>query len=155
MDYKKMIEEARQSGRANEASMWASIEAVEDILEELRSDAPDKYWRFLRRAHRSLYGCHYDDQFALHDISRMHSTDAQGKEQTGAHWTKAEVVQAWAGKQFPKDTTDADKWVAANAMWHDMRKAYNDEQVLTIAWLFFFADEDYMGEGKVWQYFNC
>jgi hypothetical protein len=40
-------------------------------------------------------------------------------------------------------------------MWHDMRKAFADDQVLTIAWLFFFADEDYKGEGKVWQFMNC
>ena len=46
MGYKQMITEARQEGRANEATMWASIEAVDEMLEELKEKHPEKYWHF-------------------------------------------------------------------------------------------------------------
>ncbi len=154
MGYKQMITEARQEGRANEATMWASIEAVDEMLEELKEKHPEKYWHFMRKAHRQLNGSHYDTMFATHDIERMHSTDAQGREQTGAHWTREQVVQAWSGKQFPAGTTDCDKWVAANAFWHDLHKGFDETQILMAAWLFFFHDEDYKGDGKVWEYMN-
>lgn len=154
MSYKTMIQEARQNGRANEAAMWASIEAVDELLEDMREKQPEKYWCFMRRAHSQLYGSHYDMQFANHDISRMHSTNASGERQMGAHWTREEVVQAWQNQSFPQGTTDCDKWVAANAMWHDLRKKFDDGQILQMAYLFFFQDEDYTGEGKVWEYMN-
>ena len=154
MTYKTMVQEARQTGRTNETAMWASIEAVDDMLEEMREQYPEKYWKFMRKAHEQLYGSHYDMQFANHDISRMHSTDAHGREQVGAHWTREEVVQAWAGRTFPQGTTDCDKWVAANAFWHDLRKHFDDAQILQAAFLFFFSDEDYKGDGKVWAYMN-
>lgn len=154
MTYRQMIETARTSGRANEAAMWASIEAVDEMTEELREKDPEKFWCLMRRTHRALYGSHYDEQFAQYDISKMHSTDAQGRTTAGPHWTREQVAQAWQGKNFPSGTTDCDKWVAANAIWHDMHKHFDDNQVLQIAFLFFFADEDYKGEGKVWEYMN-
>jgi hypothetical protein len=154
MTYKTMVQEARQAGRASETAMWASIEAVDDMLEEMREQHPEKYWKFMRKAHEQLWGSHYDMQFANHDISRMHSTDANGREQVGAHWTREEVAQAWAGRTFPQSTTDCDKWVAANAFWHDLRKNFEDAEILQAAFLFFFADEDWKRDGKVWEYMN-
>lgn len=155
MDYKKMIEDAKRQGKATESVMWASIDSVSELLDDIRLEHPDKYWAFLRHAHEDIYGGHYDEEFARFDIEKMHSTDAQGLKHVGAHWTKAEVVTAMQGKVIPSDITDCDKWVAANAMWHDLRKVLNDSQIINVAVLFFFQDEDWGNHTKIWDYMQC
>jgi hypothetical protein len=59
------------------------------------------------------------------------------------------------GKPMPAGVTDCDKWVAANAMWHDLNKKFDDGQVIHAAILFFLSDEDWPGQGKIWEYMNC
>ncbi|MBO7171779.1 MAG: hypothetical protein J6V52_02345 [Bacteroidaceae bacterium] len=152
--YKNMIQEARKTGRANEDAMWRSVENVEELLEDLRQANPEKYWHFMRKAHESLNGPHFDCQFAKYTVEGLEYTDAEGVRQKGAHWTPEQVEAAWARKAFKPGTTPWDKYVGANAMYADLCKEFSDEDVLKAAYLFFFADEDWKGDGKVWQYFK-
>lgn len=152
--YRKMIEEARKTGRASEDAMWKSVENVEDLLEDLREEHPEKYWHFIRKEHEVLNGPHFDCHFAKHTVEGLEYTDAEGVRQTGAHWTPEQVEAAWARKAFKAGTTPWDKYVGANAMYADLCKEFSDEEVLKAAYLFYFADEDWKGDGKVWQYFN-
>jgi hypothetical protein len=154
MKYRTMIEEARRTGKAGEAAMWASIESVGELLEELEEEHPERYWHFMRRAHESLNGPHFDCQFAKYTVEGLSYTDADGMHQTGPHWTPEQVEAAWARKAFKQGTTPWDKYVGANAMYADLCKEFGDEDILKAAYLFFFADEDWVGDGKVWQYFK-
>lgn len=154
MRYKKMIEDARQKGVASEESMWKSVADMDAMLESMKDTHPEMYWDMMRKTHENLYGPHYDEDFAEYDISKMESTDNSGMRKKGAHWSKDEVKAATMGKPFPSGTTDCDKWVAYNAAWHDFHKNFDDGQILDIAYLFFFADEDWHGEGKIWDYMN-
>lgn len=150
-----MIEEAQRKGKGTEAIMWASVDSVSELLEEMRREHPEKYWAFMRRTHEDIYGCHYNEEFARYDIDQMHSTDANGLKHMGAHWSKQDVVNALQGKPIHADITDCDKWVAANAMWHDLHKAFDDRQVLNATVLFFLTDEDWPSHGKIWEYMAC
>lgn len=152
--YKRMIEEARKTGRASEDAMWKSVENVEELLGDLREEHPEKYWHFIRKEHEALYGPHFDCQFAKYTVEKLEYTDAEGVRQTGAHWTPEQVEAAWARKAFKAGTTPWDKYVGANAMYADLCKEFSDEDVLKAAYLFYFADEDWKGDGKVWQYFK-
>lgn len=154
MKYRTMIEEARRTGKAGEAAMWASIESVGELLEELEEEHPERYWHFMRRAHESLNGPHFDCQFAKYTVEGLEYTDADGMHQTGPHWTPEQVEAAWARKAFKAGVTKWDKYVGANAMYADLCKEFSDEDVLKAAYLFYFADEDWKGDGKVWQYFK-
>lgn len=149
-----MIEEARKTGRANEEAMWRSVENVEELLEEIKEHHPDMYHHFIRKEHEVLNGPHFDCQFAKYTVEGLEYTDAEGVRQTGAHWTPEQVEAAWARKAFKPGTTPWDKYVGANAMYADLCKEFSDEEVLKAAYLFFFADEDWGGDGKVWQYFK-
>lgn len=155
MGYRKMIEEARRMGKGNEAAMWESIESVDELLEEVREEHPEKYWNFMRRAHEAMHGKHYNEEFARWDIEQMHSTDPNGIKHIGAHWSKAEVVAAMQGHPMPAHITECDKWVAANAMWHDLHRGFDDKQIILATILFFFGDEDWGGDGKIWCYMNA
>ena len=51
---------------------------------------------------------------------------------------------------------DNNKYVAFNAMWHDMRGSLDDSQILVAAYNFYFADEDCDDTSpKIWRYMAC
>lgn len=149
-----MIEDARESGRADESVMLKSIDAVDSLLESIRDAHPDVYWKFIRNSHETLYGPHYDKEFAEYDLNGIKYTDADGNDHSGPHWTLDEVVSVTDGQSFAEDVTDYDKWVAYNAAYADFCRKFDDDQILDIAYLFFFDDEDWEGDGKVWEYMN-
>jgi len=156
MKYSDLIKQAQQDGKSSESAMWKSVAHVDCLLEAMKEKQPEEYWIFMRRAHEDLYGQHFDKQFAEYEVSQMYSTDKSGHGMSGAHWTLQEIKAATAGKAYPKGTTEWDLYVAYNACAHDFCKEYADEDILIIAYTFFFADEDWSSEGcsgKVWRYF--
>lgn len=154
MNYKEMVELAQERGHGNVQTMNDSVDHISEMLCKLKQHDPDGFWKFMREQHELLYNGHYSPEFAEWDVERMHSTDDNGKVCKGAHWTRDEVTEATKDMIFPAGTTECDKYVAFNAAWHDFRKKFSDQQILTIAYLFFFADEDWEGHNKVWEYFS-
>ena len=153
MDYKKMIEDFAKNG-GGEEKMWESIAVTADAFEFIKETNPKKYECLMRKQHEILYGKHYDEAMALADVAKMHSVDTNGKEYHGAHWTVEEVEAATAGKTFPKGTTKWDKFVSYNNTWHDLNAKFNDEQIICAAYLLWFADLDWNGDGKIWDYMS-
>ena len=154
MDYKKMIRSYADNG-GDEKKMWASVDVTEEAMEYIRETNPEKYECLMRKLHEALYGKHYSEELAHYDVSKMHSTGADGTKHTGAHWTLEQVDAATASLPFPKGTTKCDKYVAYNAAWHDLHKDFSDEQILKAAYSIWFADEDWHTEGKIWDYMSA
>lgn len=48
----------------------------------------------------------------------------------------------------------SDECVAARALFVHFCKSFSDEDVLRIAYDFYFADEDWKGSGKIWTYMS-
>lgn len=90
----------------------------------------------------------------MQEVHHMHGTGADGVKHTGAYWTVEQIEAATASKPFPKGTTKWDKFVAYNAFKMDLGKKFTDEQILEAAYLFWFADEDWESEGKIWDYMS-
>lgn len=151
--YKDMIKEAQKMGKANEDTMWKSIDHIDELLEKLCEDHPEAYQKFIRQEHENLYGPHFDHHFAEKTIEGISYTDSDNMKKSGAHWTAEQVEAAWARRHFKPDVTKWDKWVAANAIYADLCRELDENQILAAAYLFFFADEDYPRPGKVWEYF--
>ena len=152
MNYRHMVEHAKKAGVANEKTMWESIDSFSELLEELKESHPKLYWEFIRKQHGIMYNDHYDEAFAMWDVSQMHSTDKSGMKKEGAHWTADQIEAAMAGHKFPMGTTKWDKYVAMNASYHDWNKECDDAQILKIGYAFWFADEDWGNESKIWEY---
>lgn len=152
MNYRHMVESAKKAGLTNEKTMWESIDSFSELLEELKESHPQLYWDFMRKQHGIMFHDHYDETFAMWDVSQMHSTDKNGNKKEGAHWTSEQIESATAGMKFPQGTTKWDRYVAFNAIWHDMSKHFEDGEILKIAYAFFFADEDWGDDGKIWDY---
>ena len=150
MELTKLIDTAMRSG---DSKIIAKSEGlVAEAFDYLKEHAEHKYHCYVREMHEIVHGPHYDEEFAEEEVSKLRYTDAAGNEHRGPHWTKAQVVAATNGFEFPKGTTDCDKYVAFNAAYADFSKKFNDEQILNIAYLFFFKDEDWKGDGKIWTY---
>ena len=154
MNYRHMVDTAKKAGVTNEKTMWESIDSFSELLEELKESHPQLYWDFMRKQHGIMYHGHYDETFAMWDVSRMHSTDKTGEKKEGAHWTSEQIESAVVGLKFPQGTTKWDRFVAMNAAYHDWRKDYADADILKIGYLFYFADEDWGDESKVWEYMS-
>lgn len=151
-----MIRQAHEDGKTSEAAMWKSVASVDGLLERLKEEHPEEYWKFMRKAHEDMYGEHFDKQFAEYEVSQMYATDKDGHGKSGEYWSLQQLKTATAGKTFPKGTTEWDIYVAYNACAHDFGKEFSDEDILIIAYTFFFSDEDWSPDGsggKVWRYF--
>ena len=154
MRYKEMLQDAKAKGLANEQKMWDSIGAIDDLLCDIKQEHPDVYWRFLREQHGIMYGGHYSEDYAEHDVKHIVYKDKEGKEHHGGRWSRDEVCEMTQGMTFPQGTTDCDKWVAYNVMFADTCKTLDDEQVKRVAYAFFFCDDDfdYSQGSKIWHY---
>lgn len=142
--YKKMIEEAKAKGLTTEKMMWQSVDDVEEMLCTIKQEHPDKYWTFIRKMHGVLYSNHYTEEFAMHDVEQM--------KPLGMYWSKTQVEEATKGMTFPAGTTPCDKFVAFNAFANDLKPDLPDEEILKAAYAFWFADKDWKGKNKIWEY---
>lgn len=150
-----MLKAAQKNGTANEKTMWRSVESVSDLLDEIKDSHKDLYWSFMREQYGIMSGGHYDEIWAMHDVSEMYSTNKEGKKWHGAYWTVEQIEEATKDKAFPAGTTKWDKFVAYNSAKHDWCKSFDDAQILKIAYDFYFSDEDWTHkESKIWSYMS-
>lgn len=142
--YRKMLEEAKAKGITTEKMMWQSVDDMEEMLCIMKKEHPKEYWAFLRKQHGMLYGNHYTEDFAMWDVEQM--------KPLGMFWTKAQIEEATKGMQFPAGTTSCDKLVAFNAFANDLHGVLPDEEILKASYAFWFADKDWNGKNKIWEY---
>ena len=139
-----MIEDAKAKGITTEKMMWQSVDDLDELLCMMKKEHPKEYWRFMRKQHGILYGNHYTDEFAMWDVEQM--------KPHGMYWTKAQVEEATKNMSFPSGTTPCDKFVAFNAFANDLGGIIKDEDILKAAHAFWFADKDWTGKNKIWEY---
>lgn len=151
MNYRKMVDSAKAAGVTNEKMMWESIDSFSDLLEEIREAHPQMYWDFMRKQHGIMHRGHYDEMFAMYDVSKLEYTDKTGMKKKGAHWTMEQIETATAGMKFPADVTKWDKYVAFNAAYADLCKVFDDGDILKAGHAFYFADEDWGSDTKIWD----
>ena len=152
LKYKEMLEDAKAKGLTSEKVMWESVEDVEEMLCLMKEEHPKEYWRMLRRMHGRIYHHHYTEEFARYDVEKMRWTDKHGVKHEGEYWTVGQIEEATKARPYPAGTTKWDKYVAYNAFHADLCKELEDDAILKAAYLFWFADEDYAEEGKIWMY---
>lgn len=152
--YSEMLEEAKNAGLTNEKIMWKSIAGVSEMLQLVKRDHPEMYWEFMREQHGILYGNHYNESFAIHDVSMIRYTDRMGKKCEGPYWTLEQIESATKGMAYPAGTTKWDKYVAFNGFYADTCTVLEEEQTIKAAHKFYFMDED-APQGKIWLYMEA
>lgn len=139
-----MLEDAKSKGLTSEKTMYQSIDAIDDLLVVMEKEHPKEYWNFMRNQHGLFYNSHYCEKFARWDVEQM--------KPLGMYWTPQQIEDATKGISFPNGTTLWDKFVAYNAFKNDLNDVLKDEEILKVAYAFWFADKDWHGKGKVWEY---
>ena len=119
--YIKMIDEARAKGLTSEKIMNASIADVEDLLKQIKEAHPDLYWKFIKRQHEHLFGCHYNENFGMWRIEQMHYKDKQGVVHHAPHWTKDQHKAAYDSvkSKIPSTYNMYDFAVVLEMLWSD------------------------------------
>jgi hypothetical protein len=134
--------------------VWQMSDVKMKLGEYMTNPTVEGYECLVRKLSEKLYGKHYSEESAMRDVFKMHYTDANGKEYHGPHWTIEQVQAATAGKHFDDEVTKHDKFVAYNATYADLCKILTEDQILKVAYAFWFDDEDWNGEGKIWEYMS-
>ena len=140
-----------------EAKMWASVAVLSEALEPMKETDKENYWCILRKMYGVMSDGHYNEEFAMYDVSMIEYTGRNGEKKRGGYWSADQVEEATRGFRFPSGVNKWDKFVAFNLMYSDLCRKMDDAQVLDAAYLFYFADEDWPGGSstKVWDYVCC
>lgn len=105
----------------------------------------------------------FSDEDARYIVAQMYHTSS-GRKHSGEHYdmTKAkEICERYRGI-IPANASHADVYIAINAQYHDYCELFKawfgdniDVKVFESAVNFWFKDDDYTEENKVYKYFKC
>lgn len=163
--YYDMVKANFNKLRNDDNVMWGSIEMWDKHLEELREHHPDKYWEMMRNTHEMMYGKHFDKVYAEWEVEQMYHKSPDGKVYKGEHWTMEEttgVMMKYKTKLSP-EITPCDFYVALNTEWHAYicwakehfpNETDAENAIIEMAVRFWFMDDDWDGNTKVWCYFR-
>lgn len=130
-----------------ESVMWASTKEISDFLAPMKETHKEEYWNLLRKVFGIMSNGHYNEDFAKHDVSEMRPL--------GEYWSLKQIEDATKGMAFPSGVTPCDKYVAFNAFANDLKGTLEDQDILKAAHAFWFADKDWEGSSKIWEYMCC
>ena len=155
MNYSDIV---KQSFAKGEDRMWKGIDRVSDFLEKMREEHPHEVKCFLKKEYIAMNGKHINKDVALSLVSGMYHTD--GDVPLKSKTITGELVRPEVAQELIKGEDNGDEWywdayVAANAMMHDLANTgLSDAQIMNVAKHFYFHDEDYSDENKVFWYFE-
>ncbi len=133
------------------------------VMSKLQAKHKEMYWDVIKDLHEICEGFHYNEDFAIWEVSQMMHEDKKGEVHKGEHWT-IEQVKAVYEKHKPKlkpTVTCWDFYVAMHSWWHDNicadmsdygaehAEAKNIERGI----MYFFGDDD-APSGKIWRYYR-
>ena len=165
MRYWELIKGNIDKIKGDDAKMNKILELTDELLEEMSHPHPQRYWQFMRDTHEVFYGKHFDREYAEWQVEQMYHKDKDGRTHRGEHWSREQTnaVMANYKSTLSSEVTPCDFYVALNAQWHDyicwMRELFATEQeaedaIIKSAVKFWFQDEDWDGNDKVWAYFR-
>ena len=137
--------------------MWKSTKVISDFLYPMKETNKHEYWKLMREVYGIMSNGHYNEEFAMHDVSDIEYTNRKGEKKEGAYWTIEQVEEATKTMAFPSSVNKWDKWVAFNMMRADLCKDMEDADIIKATYAFFFKDEDWKPNSstKVWDYAAC
>ncbi len=161
MNYTEIVKRHYKTG--GEIAALRSAEAVDCLLDSVKQSDPAAYMRFMRAQHEAWCGPHFDEAFAEWQVSRLYHKGADGKIYKGGHWTLEETGEFFARyrNKIPSQYNEYDFHVALNAEYNDYcvwaKQTFGDDyeqKIVEMAIWFWMLDDDYSGDGKIWEYFG-
>lgn len=163
--YYDMVKANYNKLRNDDNVMWGSIEMWDKHLEEMREHHPDMYWAMMRHTHELMYGKHFDEEYGEWEVEQMHHKGKDGRVFKGERWSHDDTTAVMAKYRnvLAPEITPCDFYVALNTHWHDYicwakekfpTEAEAEGAIIEMAVRFWFQDEDWGDNDKVWEYFS-
>lgn len=158
MTYQDIISAARKEGKATEKNIQAAAERLSQDLFGLKQKHAGIYQTIIRNQHAAYFGKHYSEQMAHCDVDDLEwSADNEDGEAAGygARWTTDELERLTTGMHFHARVNMWDKFVAFNAMYADLCRFMDEDEIIKAAYAFYFHDNDWQNDGdctKIWDY---
>ena len=144
--------------------MWKSVAIISDAVEKSMSEADKKV--LMRKMYEAMDGCHYNEEFAHEDVSKMYYVDEDGIEHFAPYWTESQIKDVY--DSIREDIPDYNMWdfyVTMQMIKSDNCPLYKqwfpdasssdmDEKFVeaSVTWL---NDPDYRyPTSKIWHYLN-
>ena len=147
-----------------EGMMWKAVAVISDAVEE--SMPMESKQKLMREIYDEMSGGHYDEHFAMEDITRMYYTDRSGTKHQAPYWsvsTMQDVYDSISGDIRGYNFWDfavtlnmvaSDNWCMLDRWFPDMNEAERNKRLVDMAvnWL---KDEDAKHpDSKIWNYIN-
>lgn len=154
MNYIDMV---RNAPNKSESVMWESVSAISELLDSLKEHHPEMASKFIMKEYGRMYGNHFNEEMARDIVSAMfHYT----KHNDTVKLVKGEAVSVEDAQKIVEGKADAEtlKWdayVGANGFLHDLANTdLTNQQILQAAKVFWFHDDDFGGDEKVYWYYS-
>lgn len=131
------------SPKGSESSMWESVEMIDKFLDDLPREKTKK---LLLDTYIMMNGKHFNEYFAKKEVAKMHHKNTEGTIISGEVYPMQEAEAMEYNKY--------DVYVGVNAFLHDLvRVDIPKDKIIESAIDFWFEDDDYADEDKVFWYF--
>lgn len=145
----------KTSPGGGENGMWEGVKRVSEFLEKMREEHPHEVKEFLKKEYEAMNGHHFNLATARKLVSEMHHTDTDKDKEVVGELINVEDAQELVEGMPEQETRRWDAYVAANTMAHDLANTgMNTSQIMNAARHFFFHDEDFSDENKVFWYYE-
>lgn len=131
------------SPKGSESSMWESVEMIDKFLDDLPREKTKK---LLLDTYIMMNGKHFNEYFAKKEVAKMYHKNTEGTIISGEVYPMQEAEAMEYNKY--------DVYVGVNAFLHDLgRVDIPKDKIIESAIDFWFEDDDYADENKVFWYF--
>lgn len=163
--FNKIIKSYKETINITGAKAWDIISSMEELFDELEETRKDTFWDIMKDIHEEIKGKHFDECYAIYEVSHMYSMGVKGGMVKGevVSFKEAEKVYEEHKRHFKQPANVWDVYVALNAQHHDYYAMFYEwangdeskikDKIIQSTITFWFRDED-AEEGKVWNYFD-
>ena len=144
-----------------EAVMWKSVRVISDAIEKHMDEDTKK--SLARSIYSEMAGGHYNEEFAMEDVSKMYYVGADGKKHYAPYWTEAKTREWYEAMkdQIPYyncwdffvtvNMIASDNAQVIKEWFPDITQEEREKKYAKLAlnWL---KDEDWPAHDKIWHY---
>lgn len=148
-----------------ESMMWRAVAIASEAIDRSMDEVSKK--AMLREIYGEMSGCHYNEEYAKEDVSKMYYEDADGNKKSAPYWTDEQVREVYSSirERIPQEYNEWDFYVTLQMVKSDncnmlrgwfpeaSREELDGKLVESaVNWL---NDEDNpYGHSKIWRYLN-
>lgn len=147
-----------------EGMMWKTVDVISKAVEESMPEEARK--KLVREIYEEMSDGHYDEFFAMEDISKMFYTDRNGKEHLAPYWSVSTMSDVYDGIKseirsynfwdfaVTLNMVASDNWCMLERWFPDMTESERNTRLVEMALNWLKDDDAKHPDSKIWHYLN-